>query len=83
MEYKDLTFEEFLKKLLSQWNMTPYYELVFRNAFESRESKCRAVLMKYSRKVKGEQVIALQMAQQLLMLYLDNCLVVAVKLNFC
>ena len=83
MEYKDLTFEEFLKKLLSQWNMTLYYELVFGNAFESRESKCRAVLMKYSRKVKGEQVIALQMAQQLLMLYQDNCLVVAVKLNFC
>ena len=83
MEYKDLTFEEFLKKLLSQWNMTLYYELVFRNAFESRQSKCRAVLMKYCRKVKGEQVIALQMAQQLLMLYQDNCLVVAVKLNFC
>ena len=45
--------------------MTLYYELVFRNAFESRESKCRAVLMKYSRKVKGEQVITLQMTQQL------------------
>ena len=45
--------------------MTLYYELVFRNAFESRESKCRAVLMKYSRKVKGEQVITLQMAHQL------------------
>ena len=45
--------------------MTLYYELVFGNAFESRESKCRAVLMKYVRKVKGEQVITLQMAQQL------------------
>ena len=67
--------------------MTLYYELVFRNAFESRESKCRAVLMKYSRKVKGEQVITLQMTQQLktkiLMLYQDNCLAVTVKLNFC
>ena len=30
-----------------------------------RESKCRAVLMKHCRKVKGEQVIILQMDQQL------------------
>ena len=29
------------------------------------ESKCCAVLMKHRRKVKGEQVITLQMAQQL------------------
>ena len=42
-----------------------YFELVFGNVFERRESKCCAVLMKCCRKVKGEQVIALQMAQQL------------------
>ena len=41
-----------------------YYELVFGNAFERRESKfCRA-LIKHCRKVKGEQIITLQMAQQ-------------------
>ena len=44
---------------------TLYYELVFGNAFKRRESKCCAVLMKYSHKVKGEQVITLQMVQQL------------------
>ena len=44
---------------------TLYYELVFDNVFERRESKCCPVLMKYRRKVKGEQVITLQMAQQL------------------
>ena len=42
---------------------TLYYELVFGNVFERSESKCCAVLMKYRRKVKGEQVITLQMAQ--------------------
>ena len=42
-----------------------HYEKVFGNVFERRESKCCAVLMKYRRKVKGEQVITLQMAQQL------------------
>ena len=42
-----------------------HYEQVFGNVFERRESKCCAVLMKYCRKVKGEQVITLQMAQQL------------------
>ena len=44
---------------------TLHYEQVFGNVFERRESKCCAVLMKYCRKVKGEQVITLQMAQQL------------------
>ena len=39
-----------------------YYELVFGDVFEN---KCCAVLMKYRRKVKGEQVITLQIAQQL------------------
>ena len=41
-----------------------HYEQVFGNVFEKRESKCRAVLIKHRRKVKGEQVITLQMAQQ-------------------
>ena len=42
-----------------------HYEQVFGNVFERRESKCCAVLMKHCRKVKGEQVIILQMNQQL------------------
>ena len=42
-----------------------HYEQVFGNVFERRESKCCAVLMKHSRKVKGEQVIILQIDQQL------------------
>ena len=42
-----------------------HYEQVFGNVFERRESKCCAVLMKHRRKVKAEQVITLQMAQQL------------------
>ena len=41
------------------------YEQLFGNVFERRENKCCAVLMKHCRKVKGEQVITLQMAQQL------------------
>ena len=35
------------------------------NVFERREGNCCAVLMKHRRKVKGEQMITLQMAQQL------------------
>ena len=42
-----------------------HYEQVFGNVFERRESKCCAVLTKHSRKVKGEQVIILQMDQKL------------------
>ena len=38
---------------------------MFGNVSERRESKCCAVLMKQCRKVKGEQVIILQMDQQL------------------
>ena len=38
---------------------------MFGNVFERRESKCCAVLMKHRRKVKGEQVIILQMDQKL------------------
>ena len=42
-----------------------HYEQVFGNVFKRRESKYSAVLMKHRRKVKGEQVITLQMDQQL------------------
>ena len=42
-----------------------HYEQVFGNVFETRESKCCGVLMKHRRKVKGEELITLQMAQQL------------------
>ena len=42
-----------------------HYEEVFGNVFERRESKCRGVLMKHCRKVKGEQLITFQMAQQI------------------
>ena len=42
-----------------------HHEQVFGNVFERRESKCCAVLMKHRRKVKGEQVVILQMDQQL------------------
>ena len=41
------------------------YEQVFLNVFEKSESKCFGVLMKHLRKVKVEQVITLQMAQEL------------------
>ena len=42
-----------------------YYEQEFGNVFERSESKCCGVLMKHRCKVKGEQVITLQMTQQL------------------
>ena len=42
-----------------------HYEQVFGKVFERRESKCCRVLMNHCPKVKGEQVITLQMAQQL------------------
>ena len=38
---------------------------MFGYVFARREIKCCAVLMKHRHKVKGEQVITLQMAQQL------------------
>ena len=41
-----------------------HYKQVFGNVFERWENKCGA-LMKHRCKVKGEQVITLQMAQQL------------------
>ena len=64
-----------------------YYEQVFGNAFERKKNKCCGVLMKHRRKVKGGQVIILQMAQQLkkkiLRLYQGNYFAVRVKVNFC
>ena len=42
-----------------------HYEKVFGNIFELTGSKCCVVLMKHCRKVRGEQVIILQMDQQL------------------
>ena len=42
-----------------------HYEQVFGNVFERRESECCAVLMKHHHKVKGEQVLMVQMDQQL------------------
>ena len=62
-----------------------HYEQVFGNVFERRESKCCAVLMKHRCKVKGEQVITLQMTknQKILMLYQDNYFVFSVKVSFC
>ena len=44
---------------------TLHYEQMFGNVFERRESKSCAVSMKHRLKVKGEQVITLQMTQQL------------------
>ena len=44
---------------------TLHCKQVFGNVFENRGSKCCAVLMKHRCKVKGEQVITHQMAQQL------------------
>ena len=41
------------------------YKQAFGNVFERRESKCSGLLMKDRRKVKGEQVITLQMVLQL------------------
>ena len=40
-----------------------HYEQVFGNVFERREIKCFGVFIKHCRKVKGEQVITLQMAK--------------------
>ena len=62
-----------------------HYKQVFGNVFERRKSKCCGVLMKYGRQVKGKQVIALQMAQQLKTKNINVApgqLVVSVKLIF-
>ena len=50
----------------------PHFVQVFANVFERREGKCCAVLMKHCRKVKGEQVIILQMDQQLKAKYISE-----------
>ena len=42
-----------------------HYKQVFGNVFGRKKNKCCGVLMKHCCKIKGEQVIALQMAQQL------------------
>ena len=42
-----------------------HYKQEFTNVFESMGSECWGVFMKLCRKVRGEQVITLQMAQQL------------------
>ena len=71
-----------------------HYEQLFGNVFEMRESKCCAVLTKHRRKVKGEQVIILQMGQKLKSknisdvsgpLFCCQCqyFAVSVKINFC
>ena len=63
------------------------HEQVFGNVFERRESKCCAALMKHRRKVKGEQVIKIQMAQQLKTKNINvvprNYFAASVKPNFC
>ena len=63
------------------------YEQVFGNVSERRESKCCAVLMKDRRRVKGEQAITLQIAQQLKTKNINvvpgKLFVVSVKLNIC
>ena len=41
-----------------------HYEQVFGNVFDRRQSKCCGALMKH-RKVKGEQVITIEVAHQL------------------
>ena len=64
-----------------------HYERVFGNVFERRESKCCAVLIKHYPKVKGEQVIILQMDQQLKTKNISDVsgqlFCFSLKINFC
>ena len=61
-----------------------HYEQVFGSVSERRESKRCAVLMKHCRKLKGQQVIILQMDQpKILVMYQDNYFLVSVKISFC
>ena len=57
------------------------------NAFDRRERKRRAVLIKHCRKVKGEQAMILQIVEQLITknikTYQDNYFVVSVNMSFC
>ena len=63
---------------------------MFGNIFERRESKCCAVLLKHYRKVKREQAMTCQMAQQLKTKRinvvtrqpLDRLTVLMIKINF-
>ena len=63
---------------------------MFGNIFERRESKCCAVLLKHYRKVKREQGMTCQMAQQLKTKRinvvtrqpLDRLTVLMIKINF-
>ena len=48
-----------------EWPNATSAQKVFGNVFESRESKYYGVLMKYCHKIKDEQVITLQLAQEL------------------
>ena len=57
-----------------------HYEQKFANVFGRRERKCCAVLMKHLRKVKGEQVLILQMDQKLKTKNISN---VSAQLFFC
>ena len=59
MESRNFKFEEESNEHMIN------YEQVFGNVSDRKESKCCGVLMKHHRKIKGEQVITLQMAQQL------------------
>ena len=63
------------------------YEQVLGYVFERRESKCYGVLIKHLRKVKGEQLITLRMAQLLKTknnnIVPEQLFAVSVKLNFC
>ena len=64
-----------------------HYEQVHGNVFQRIESKHCAVLMKHCRKVKGENVIILQMDQQLKTKNIsdvsEKLFFVSVKINFC
>ena len=64
-----------------------HYGQVFGNVFERRVSKCRVVLIKHRRKVKGEQVIILQMDQQLKSKNIsevpEQLFFFSVRINFC
>ena len=64
-----------------------HYEQVFGNVFERIISKCRVVLMKHRRKVKGEKAIVLQMDQQLKTKNISEVpgklFFFSVRINFC
>ena len=46
------------------YDLMLHYEQVLGNVFERRESKYCRVLVKFRRKIKGEQVFTLKMVQQ-------------------